>query len=212
MVSNDEIGTENQDNHHLAEDKEYNFKLNKAKELIQKLFDLFDELQSEYSLPDPVSLAVEELQEDYYDLFIGGHEATQNLMDKSGKDMYEEQKQTVSSCLDDSFNEPFPVKDDELEVSHVKHKAKIPVLDLSKVQIETDSEEEEEEHDDDDSENNKNLPPSVSSDDDPENMVQMLNEDWSSEDFKFNLESAKQIYFNSEEQEKQDEDFKMWND
>lgn len=60
-------------------------------------------------------------------------------------------------------------------MSHIKHKSKIPKLDLSKVPAESSSDEEEEEDESEDDEQPQKQPvDSVSSDDDPENMVQFL--------------------------------------
>lgn len=41
---------------------------------------LFDDLQCNYTLPDYAITNFELLQEEFYDLFFGGHEATQNLL------------------------------------------------------------------------------------------------------------------------------------
>ena len=82
---------------------------------------LFDDLQSNYSLPEIATSNFEKLQEEYYDLFFGGHEATKNLF-KDTEQLNPEEDikiQTISSDIYESFDEPIPVKNNELEQSHL---------------------------------------------------------------------------------------------
>jgi hypothetical protein len=94
----------------------------------------------------------------------------------------------------ESYDEPIPVKDNELEVSHVKHKGKIPVLDLSKVQMLSDSDEGEEEEEENEGDQEQYIQPSVSSDDDPEALIQALNDDDDpGEEYRLGTDEANQL-------------------
>ena len=75
-------------------------------------------------MPDEAINNYEELQEEYYDIFIGTHEATQNLFKNNEQLILDKNpnNQNISSEEYESFDEPLPVKDNELEKSHLKHK------------------------------------------------------------------------------------------
>lgn len=170
--------------------KELNFKILKSKELVNRYQDFFEDLQSSYSLPEGLVEEIERLQEKYMELFSGNQSFTHNF--------YPEEDHEEILHTGESYDEPLPVKDNELEISHIKHKNKIPVLDLSKVVILSSSEEGEEESE---QEPDKVPGNSVSSDGDPEEFIHILNDD-----------SDPEYRLGSEEANELDQDYKDYSD
>jgi hypothetical protein len=175
LRSNKSITSKKSNGPGLEEDdkvSELTFKIVKSKELVNKYQDFFEDLQSSYSLPEGLTEEIERLQEKYLDLFSGNLGVTQEFCQE------EDQEERLHS--EESYDENYPVNNNELNVSHIKHKANIPVLDLSKVQALSSSEEGEEESEQEhDQEPNKFQNPmvSVSSDGDPEEFLHILNDD-----------------------------------
>lgn len=163
--------------------KELNFKIVKSKELVNRYQDFFEDLQSSYSLPEGLVDEIERLQEKYTELFSGNQSFKHNFY----PDEVEDNDEVLHTG--ESYDEPLPVKDDELEISHIKHKSKIPVLDLSKVVILSSSEEGEEESE---QEPEKAPGNSVSSDGDPEEFIHILNDD-SDPEYRLGSEEANDL-------------------
>lgn len=179
------------------EDNELSFKLTKSKDLVRRYQDFFEDLQSSYSLPENLISEIEKLQDEYADLFAGNHISSKEFWNDNQTGEADEYKQTESEPAMhtlESYDEPIPVKDSELEVSHVKHKGKIPVLDLSKVQMLSDSDEGEEEEEENEGDQEQYIQPSVSSDDDPEALIQALNDDDDpGEEYRLGTDEANQL-------------------
>jgi hypothetical protein len=91
----------------------------------------------------------------------------------------------------ESYDEPLPLKDPDLKNNHIKHRNKIPVLDLSKIQNLSDSDEEEEDEDEKTPQNNDG-DNSISSDGDPEDFIHILNEQPDNE-YRIDTDEAKYL-------------------
>ena len=160
------------------EELENNFRLTKCKEIIIKYQDCFEDLASNYSLPEEIKKEVEIWQENYLELFSANLLNTQNFCLESNT---EDEEQNASGPMDtlESYDEPIPVKDPDLKITHLRPNVKIPVLDMSKVQALSSSgdeceEEEEEEEQVDNQQQKKVEVNSISSDGDPEDFLQIL--------------------------------------
>ena len=99
--------------------KEKSFQLNKSKEQIQRWLDVFDELRANYSLPDDITNSIDKIQDDYFDLFIGINNPSQKESNNIHFPSEEEKMPTISSEILESYDEYLPVKDNELEESHL---------------------------------------------------------------------------------------------
>lgn len=183
--------------HEANEEQESNFKLTKAQEIIQKYQDFFEDLQSSYSLPKNLIKEIERLQDKYMELFTDNLVSTQNFCKEYDRPDTEEQKfsedEPQIETLE-SYDEPLPVKNEDLNASHIKHKSKIPTLDMAKVQMLSSSEDDEDDEGEEEEQEQQQYPvDSVSSDDDPEALIQVLNDDDLGEEYKFDSEEAKQL-------------------
>ena len=167
------------------------FKISKCQEIIQKYQDFFDDLQCSYSLPEGWISEIEELQEKYLELFTDNLINTQNFWVDPNPEEIEEEKVQERVATVESYDEPLPIKDPNLSTNHIKHKHKIPVLDLSKVQNLTDSEEEEEDEDEE-SPPNSDEKNSISSDGDLEDFITILNQP-PEDEYRIDTDEAKHL-------------------
>lgn len=187
------------------DDNELKFKLTKSRDLVRRYQDFFEDLQSSYSLPENLISEIEKLQDEYADLFAGNRLSTKEFWNDNQNGEADGYKQTDSEPAMhtlESYDEPLPVKDNELEVSHLKHKGKIPVLDLTKVQMLSDSDEGEEDEEENEGDHEQYIKDSVSSDDDPEALIQALNDDDDpGDEYRLGTEEANQLDFADDEGE-----------
>lgn len=104
--------------------KEISFLFEKSKELAQKCLDVFDELKANYSLPDEITDSIDNIQDTYFDLFIEWNDPSRKSVNN---DINEDEKiqigtlssEILESGILESYDEYLPVKDNELENSHM---------------------------------------------------------------------------------------------
>lgn len=99
--------------------REYSAQFNKSKNLIQKCLDVFDELKADYSLPDDITESIDRIQDVYFDLFIESNDPSHKSVNKDLNADEPLNTGTVSSEILESYDEYLPVKDNELEISHM---------------------------------------------------------------------------------------------